>query len=322
MESSSNKTLWGIAWIVVAVALMALGDALVKAESANLSLWQIYLGRGLVAVPLLALLAILRGGQAALKPQRSGWVWLRSLLLVLTWGFYYSALPFLDLALAAVALYTAPLFIALISSRVAGQPVGRRRWLALLLGFAGVLISLRPDGGDVSGVILLPLAAAICYAAAMVITAERCVEEAPITLSLILNLALLLCGVLGLAVLQVLPLANDNIQPFLLDPTWQIESDAWPLLALLGLLIVVFSTAVARAYQLAPAPLVAIFDYSYLLFAALWSALFFAESPSLDTAAGMAIIALAGLVVIKPGSASRAPNNSGKHDRLGVRGDM
>ncbi|MEQ8653636.1 MAG: hypothetical protein RIC87_14330 [Kiloniellales bacterium] len=49
----------------------------------------------------------------------------------------------------------------------------------------------------------------------------------------------------------------------------------------------------------------AIFDYSYLVFAALWSALFFAQSPSLSTAAGMAIIALAGLMVIKPAASSR-----------------
>lgn len=305
MQQAAKQALKGVGFIVFAVALMSLSDALVKAESAHLSLWQIYLGRGLVAVPLLALLALYRLGHAGLRSKNPGWVWLRSLLLVGMWACYYSALPFLDLALAAVALYTAPLFIALIASRVAKQAVGGRRWLALLFGFLGVLVSLRPDAGDISWVILLPIVGAVCYALAMVITAERCQEEAPVTLALMLNLALLLAGVTALAILQLLPAGAETRQPFLLDPDWRIGAEAWPLLALLGLLIVIYSTAVARAYQLAPAPLVAIFDYSYLVFAALWSALFFAQSPSLSTAAGMAIIALAGLMVIKPAVPSR-----------------
>ncbi len=313
MKRAADKTLWGILSIVFAVALMSLGDALVKAESAQLSLWQIYVGRGLVAVPLLALLALYHGGTPALRPKNAAWTWLRSLLLVAMWACYYTALPFLDLALAAVALYTAPLFIALIASRVAKQPVGGRRWLALLLGFVGVLVSLRPDGGDVSWVILLPVAGAICYALAMVITAERCAEEAPATLALMMNLALLLCGLIALLVLQLLPLAAETSQPFLLTPDWQIALDAWPLLALLGLLIVAYSTAVASAYQLAPAPLVAIFDYSYLLFAAFWSALFFGEIPNPSTAIGMGIIAVAGALVLSPGLSS--PSRAGRGNR-------
>ncbi len=290
----------GVLSIVFAVALMALGDALVKAESSALSLWQIYVGRGLVAVPILAVLAVCLGGWRLLRPRQPFWTLLRSLLLVAMWACYYSALPFLDLSLAAVALYTAPLFIAVIASQVAGEPVGRRRWLALGTGFAGVLISMRPDGDAVNWVILLPILGALFYAIAMVITAERCAEESPATLSFALNLGLLLAGLVGLGILQVIPSEASSAQSFVLNTSWWIAPEAWPLLALLGLLIVLYSMAVAHAYQRAPAPLVAIFDYSYLLFAALWSALFFGQTPSLTTAVGMGIIALAGLLVILP----------------------
>ncbi len=313
MEPLRRSLPLGVASIVFANCLISLGDALVKAESGFLSLWQIFAGRGLVALPLLTLLLLLRGGTAALRPQRPGWVTLRSLLLLAMWGFYYSALPFLELSLAAVALYTAPLFIAVISSRVAGRAVGARRWLAILLGFLGVVISLRPEG-SVDWAVLLPVLGALCYAGAMVITAERCAGESPIALSFYLNLALFLCGLLALALLQILP--GGAGLPFLLSPDWRIPAEAWPLLVLLGLLIVVFSVAVALAYQLAPTPLVGLFGYSYLPFAALWSALLLGEVPSAANLLGLAVIALAGGLALRPGAApSSHPGGRGSRRR-------
>ncbi len=300
-DPSRARQALGLTAIVFADALIALADTLVKAESTRLSLWQIYVGRGLVAVPLLSLLALLHGGRQAFRPRRPLWVALRSLLLLAMWSCYYSALPFLELSLAAVALYTAPLFIALLASRLAGEAVGPRLWLAILLGFLGVVVSLRPDGAGLDWAILLPVLGAFCYALAMVITARHCTGESPFTLSLALNGTLFLAGLVGLGLLQILP-AGDLAErlPFLLTADWRIPPAAWPLLLLLGVLIVVFSTAVALAYQLAPPALAGIFSYSYLPFAALWASLFLGEVPGPGNATGLAIIALAGGLAVKP----------------------
>jgi drug/metabolite transporter (DMT)-like permease len=75
---------------------------------------------------------------------------------------------------------------------------------------------------------------------------------------------------------------------------------AWGIMALLAVLIVAISAGVAKAYQCAPPAIIAAFDYSYLIFAALWSLALFAEPPTPTTLAGMALIAGSGLMAIAP----------------------
>src|SRR5262245_60323130 len=134
----------GIGLIVGSVFLMSFGDALIKHESASFTAWQIFTLRSLIVLPLLVLIMRLRArGQSVL--QRSlGWVGLRSALLTLMWIAYYTALPLISLSAAAVAFYTAPLFIALLARLVLGEAVSPTRWLGIVLGFGGVLIVLRP----------------------------------------------------------------------------------------------------------------------------------------------------------------------------------
>ena len=196
-DGSDDKTTLGIVLIVGSVFLMSFGDALVKYVGAELTLWQIFVTRSLVALPLLVVLLRAGGTLAAMRPKAVSWVSLRSLLLVAMWILFYAALPVLDLAVAAAALYTGPLFIALFQALLIREPVGLRRGAALLLGFAGVLIVLRPGSAAFSLTTLLPLAAAALYALAMIVTRQKCRDERPLVLSLGLTLAFLLAGVLA-----------------------------------------------------------------------------------------------------------------------------
>jgi len=302
----------GALLIVAAVLLMSLADGLIKGASASLPMWQIYVGRGLVAVPLLAVLAILRGGKTALRLRAGRWVVLRSLLLTLTWVAYYAALPDLSLAVAAVALYTAPLFIALLSARVTREPVGRRLWTALLLGFAGVVLVLRPWSSTPSWSVLLPILGAVCYALAMAVTRRHCRRDAPLAMALSLNASLLAAGLAAGAAIHLFR-PDSAALPFLLGPWAPPGARGWLLLALLGLLIVVYSTAVARAYQIAPPATVAAFDYAYLIFAALWGYLLFGERPDSATVLGIGVIAVAGWLAVSRAAASWMP--AGKDSR-------
>ena len=286
--------------IVGAVFLMALGDALVKLASAELTLWQIYLCRSLVAVPLLAVLLWRR--RSGLWPKSPGWVYLRSLLLVLMWIVYYAALPRLSLSLAATALYTTPLFIALFSALAIGEPVGPRRWLAILVGFAGVLTVLRPGSEAFSWFMLLPVLGAVFYAVAMILTRSKCRGETPLALALALNVSLLVAGLVMTGVLAAVDPAPRQVSadPFVLGSWGVMGLREWGLVVLLGLLIAVYSACVANAYQVAAPAVVGTFDYAYLVFAALWGFVLFAEVPDAATLAGMVLIAGAGFLVVRP----------------------
>jgi drug/metabolite transporter (DMT)-like permease len=304
-----NTTL-GVTLIVGSVFLMTLADALVKLVSADLTLWQIYVGRSLVSIPVLAVVMFWRG--AGLWPKAPGWAYVRAALLVLMWIVYYASLPILSLSVAAVALYTSPLLIALFSALLIGEPVGPQRWIAILMGFAGVLTILRPGTDAFSWFMLLPILGAVFYAIAMVLTRSKCLDETPLALALALNVSLMAAGLVMTGLLRVLDLttAESSAYPFVLAPWAGMGAREWGVVSLLGGLIAVYSAGVAKAYQSAAPAIVGTFDYAYLVFAAVWGFVLFTEIPDTATVAGMALIAAAGILVARPPVTART-NPSG-----------
>ncbi|MGF1594142.1 MAG: DMT family transporter [Kiloniellaceae bacterium] len=303
-----DRTVAGIGIILLSVLAMAFADAMVKRISAELTIWQVFVARSLFAIPLLIVLSRMLGG--GLRPRAPSWATLRSLLLVLTWLAFYASLPVLDLSVAAVAVYTSPIMIALLSAALIGEPVTLRQWGGVLLGFLGVVAILRPGTESFSWFTLLPLLAAGCYALAMVLTRSRCRDEAPLALSLFLNIAFLVAGLVATAMLAALGLGSETKAafPFLLGGWAAMGLKEWGLMAFLGTLLAAYSVGVARAYQIAAPPVIATFDYAYLISAVLWGFVFFAETPDGLTVGGMILITLAGLLVaVHKGKRPSAP---------------
>jgi drug/metabolite transporter (DMT)-like permease len=306
-EQRPERVAIGIVTIVVTVLAMSFADAVVKSVSAAFTLWQIYVLRSLIVIPVLILIS--RAGSRSFRTgwRSSGWVWLRSLLLALMYVAIYAAVPVLSLSVIAASLYTAPLFIALLSALLIGEPVGLRRWAGIAIGFAGVLLILRPAAEGFTALALIPVAAALLYAMAAIITRSKCVEEAPMTLALGLNLALLGVGTIASLALSywrpMMPAASAY--PFLFGTWGALEPRSWAVLALLAALMLGISLGLAKAYQSAPAAIIATFDYCYLPFAAFWSYAIFSEPPDLATIGGMVLIAMAGMIVMRGPGASR-----------------
>ncbi|HIC82373.1 MAG TPA: DMT family transporter [Kiloniellaceae bacterium] len=298
--SRPDATFVGVTMIVASVLMISFGDAVVKWISGDLTLWQIFVTRSLLAIPLCLL--VLRGLRqpVAIGPGNGGWVFLRCLLQMTMWVTLYVSLPLLSLPVAAAAMYTAPLFIAFFSALLIGEPVGPRRGFAIALGFLGVLIIVKPGSDAFSYATLLPLLSAVCYALAMIITRGRCRDEDPFVLALCLSVMLLVSGMVASGGLGLLDLSPQAVaaSPFVLGPWIPLSGQDWAFMAVLAVLIVGAAAAAAKAYQSGPPVIVATFDYSYLIFAILWSALLFSELPDRDTLAGMAVVFAAGLLVL------------------------
>lgn len=183
----TNQSLMaGILTILLTVFAMALTDAFVKFASADMTIWQIYVCRSVLALPILVLLA-----KGAVWPASIGWVTLRSLALVAMYLAIYAAIPLLDLSVVAAALYTGPLFIVILSAIFLREPVTPLQWVAVVLGFIGVLFVVRPNGADFTALSLIPVIAAILYAMAAVLTRAKCQDERPAALAISLNTRLL-----------------------------------------------------------------------------------------------------------------------------------
>lgn len=284
----------GIIAILLTVFAMALTDAFVKFASADMSLWQIYVCRSVLALPILVLL-----GKGRVKPKAMGWVTLRSIALVAMYLAIYAAIPLLDLAVIAASLYTGPLFIVLLSAIFLREPVATAQWLAVALGFVGVLFVVRPTGADFNALSLIPIIAAFLYAVAAVLTRAKCVDEAPATLAVSLNIALVISGGAASVWLVAFPTDYAASYPFLFGQWSSLDLWTIGILVVMALLIVGVSIGLARAYQSPRPQVIATFDYAYLIFAAFWGFVFFREVPGLWTVAGMALIIGAGVLVLK-----------------------
>jgi drug/metabolite transporter (DMT)-like permease len=302
-KQQGGPLLVGILSITGAVLLLSLSDALVKLNSDGIALGQLLLVRSAVAACLLAGVLFVRGRISRVGFSGNIWVWLRSLCLALMWGFYFAALPLMPLSLAAACYYTSPMWMAVLTSVLLGKPVSVKSGVSILLGLAGVVILLRPGAGDVSPVMVLPLLAGFFYALAAVITFARCRYEPPLALAFNLNLVLAVSGGAYVAVLHLVSVPDGA--GFLLSAWPDLSGSAWGLLILLGLLLAIITVAVACAYQLAPAPLIGVFDNGYLVFAVVWGVVFFADMPDRADLAGILLIGCAALLASLPLAATR-----------------
>lgn len=280
------RTGFAVSAVIIAVLALSLGDAIIKATSLRLPLWQMYILRSALVLPVLWWL-VRRNG-----PRSFGslfWVVVRSALLVTMWLCYYSALPLMPLSLAAAAYYTSPILITVLTSVLARRQPPLRVLLAVCLGFAGVVLILRPDTSGFQLSTLLPILAAFLYAGAMVLTSLKCRDDDPFALALALNIAFIVAG-------GAIGIFAGQDGSFIFGPWQSLNLALIGVLAALSVVILVGSVGAAVAYQNGPPATVAAFDYSYLVFSLIWGSLFFAELPDPLSLAGIVVIVAAGLL--------------------------
>lgn len=290
-----------VAAILFSVLALSFGDAVIKSFSVAFSIWQLFVIRSIFAGAFLIALLKLRRPQVSLLPVAVRWTALRSFLLALSLASFYSALPHVHLAVAATLYYTIPLFIALFSALFTRDPVGAKSWFAITLGFAGIVVIVRPEAGEFNVYALVPMAAAVFYALAAVLTRTKCRHEKPLVLALSVNAAFIAVGAAAsLLILVFNPLASmPSGDAFLLGGWAPLAAKEWLVMGVLAAAVTIGWIFAAVAYQSGPSPVVAAFDYSYIIFSALWGLVFFAEIPGLSTLAGMAMIVGGGVLITR-----------------------
>ncbi|WP_227270435.1 DMT family transporter [Roseobacter weihaiensis] len=276
--------------IIASVAALSLGDALIKTAKLSLPLWQMYILRSALLLPVLWWFA---RSQGPITPKAPFWTVMRSILLVVMWLSYYSSLSLMPLSLAAAAYYTGPIFIVALTALISSKWPRRRTLFSIGCGFIGVLMIIRPDMAGFDLGTLLPMIAAFLYACAMVLTSVKCQNDDPVALALALHLAFIMVGAL-------LGLFSGREGSFIFGPWQPVDLRLFATVAALAALILIGSVGAAVAYQKGPPTTVAAFDYSYLVFSLIWGRLFFGELPGNIALIGIGVIVSAGLLAMPP----------------------
>jgi len=283
--------------IILTVLALSLGDALIKMTSGSFVIWQIFVVRSLISIPVLLCVLVAKAQGGFRLPDAIWWVTLRSLMLVAMWVCYYLSLPELTLSAAAAAYYTLPIFITLFSAAFIGDRISRTGWAAVFIGFLGVLLILRPEAGDFNAYAILPLISAMLYAGAMILTRTRCRQQDPLMLSLALNIGFVIVGGLATAVIFLLP--ETSREGFLLARWADMGPAEWLSMTLLAMAILIGSVGAAIAYQNGPPAMIGAFDFAYVGFAVLWGLVFFSEVPDMISTLGMLLIVGAGILSLR-----------------------
>ncbi len=283
----------GIGSILLAVLFFSIMDATAKWLGQDYQPVQIVFLRFVFGLLPVALFVWRGGGLSALRTRRPGLHALRALLIFFALFTFFSGLPRMPLADAIAFAFTAPLFVTALSVPVLGEPVGRRRWAAVLVGFAGALVMVQPGTSGFRFEALWILASALCFAFAMLLTRRMARSET--------NVAMLAYSTLG-AGLLALPL-----MPFL----WKTPAggDIW-LFVLIGLVGGTAAYFIIVAYRNAPAALVAPFEYTALVWAAILGWIIWREQPQPMVWLGAAVIMLSGLYITHRETALARPGVS------------
>lgn len=251
--------------------------------------------RSVVGIALFLLLARVFGGPGALATRRWRWHAFRTLLATGSMFGFFFGLAEMPLVNALTLGFTAPLMLAALSGPVLGEHVGWRRWLAVLTGFAGVLVVLRPGAGFLSPAALAVLAAAFCYACLAITARHLGYAES--------SYALAVYVVAGpLAISGLLVVAGDTWVP--------PEPTAWMLFALAGACSVVAWLGIINGYRRASPGVLAPLEYVALVGGAIAGYVFWGEVPDAWVIAGAALIIASGLYVVL-GEVNRAVRDTG-----------
>ena len=273
----------GIASILVAVFFFSIADAIAKWLGQDYEAAQIVFLRYLFGlIPVAVIVWLGGGGIAALRTRRPLAQGLRALLIFCALLSFFTGLRSLPLAEAIAMAFTAPLWVTALSVPVLRETVGPRRWAAVIVGFVGALIIIRPGTEAFRYEALYILVSALCFALAMLLTRRIAPTET--------NVAILAYTTLGAA------LASAPIMPFV----WQAPAAEDLLLFLLiGLVGSTAAYFIIVAYRNAPAAVIAPFDYTALIWGSILGWVIWREQPDPLVWAGAIVIALAGIYITR-----------------------
>jgi drug/metabolite transporter (DMT)-like permease len=273
-------TLSGIGLMVLGIFLFCCNDALGKWLLGTYSVWQMLLIRSIGAIALLSPFIWREGRAAFTAAPRPGLQILRVSLSVMESIMFFWALSYLPLADTVTFYLAAPIYVTAISALFLKERVGWRRWSAVVVGFIGVIIALRPSTATLTWPALIAIVGSLGFAVFLIITRMLRGTSDVVMVSGQFGAMLVVSG-------AVAPIGW--IRPSLID---------FGLMLVLGVVAMKAFACMNRSLRLAPASVVVPYQYTMIVWAVVLGWLVFGDVPDAFTLTGAAIIIGAGLYIL------------------------
>ena len=296
---SFNNNPKGILFILTGMALFSIQDSLIKYIFEDTALYELYFGRTLTALILLALYLKITSQKLVMKTYYPLLTTVRVICFFFGFSFFYISLTYMSLAMANALFFSSPFFISILAIVFLGEKVGIRRWLAIIVGFLGVYIVLNPNFENFDYTKLAPVACALFYAISMTITKITSDKD-----SVYSQMFHLYIGAIGISIIFFIFTGKGQFNTFS-DPTLQFilrewftnPTYSWPFIIIMGLVASLSFYFVFSAYSIASPSVVSLFEYSLIIWAIIIGYLLFNDIPTVRTFIGVALIIGAGVYI-------------------------
>ncbi|MCR9175992.1 MAG: DMT family transporter [Alphaproteobacteria bacterium] len=280
-DGSGDRPAVAIGMLLFGMFLFTAMDGMAKTLAGQgLPPERITLLRFLLVMLMLVPVVALKWQDRPLRTRRPGLHILRGVLLISSATLFVYAMRSLPLETATAIGFVSPLYVTALSIPFLGEKVGVRRWMAVIVGFGGVMVILRPGTDAFQLAMLIPLLSSLLWAAGLIITRWMRGHESPLTI---------LIWSTGSGLIAVAPLGLYG---------W--ESPTWPQLGLLALIACCHMAGqylTIRAFMMASASMLAPFSYSTIIWATLIGVFVFGSFPDMPTLIGTTVLAASGLYV-------------------------
>ena len=296
-QTSSN--IHGVGFLVLALLIFSLQNIAVKWIGGDYSVLEIVTLRSIVALPCTLLFYRYEGKRGLPTTQRHKLEYVRGFFLFLSYTTHFMGLAALPLADVESIRFSGPLMITFLSVVVLGEKVGPHRWLALVVGFIGILFIVRPGSATFNLGSLFILMSTLFYALSVMITRKLQTTDSSATMAYYSSLVYLIAALIlvPLAIVQETPDAHPSIA--FLFRSWAMPTLLdWVIMSGLGLVWTGGMYFMTRAYSLAPASVVAPFEYVSLPISVMWGLVIWQEIPTWATLAGAFLTLSSGMYVL------------------------
>ena len=276
-----HKPLRGILLMMIAIATFAVMDTIAKYLSQSYPVGSVVWARYAINLLVLSAFLIARGEVRRVKTARPGTQVVRGLMLGASTLLYFTSLTVLPLAEAAAIGFVLPVFVAILAVPMLGERIDMPRVIAIVVGLSGALIVVRPGTALFTAYALLPVAMALCNAFYQILTRKIAGLEHPLT-------SLFYGSLIGTLMSTLLLSAGVEM------PVGWFH---WTLFLTLGVLATIGHFVLIRAFDYAPATLLAPFVYSQLFWVMLFGWFVFGDFPDGWSIVGMAVIVASGLYI-------------------------
>jgi drug/metabolite transporter (DMT)-like permease len=321
--TSTNSNLKGIGFLLLAMLIGSLQAVAVKWIGGNYSVLEIVTFRSLVALPITVLFFRLEGGKGLPTTNQPKLQVVRGIFLFLSYTTFMMGLAALPLADVEAIRFSGPLMITILSVFMLSEKVELQRWLALIVGFAGILLIVKPGSTNFNEGSLFVLISVLFYALTVILTRKMKATDSSATMayfsSLVYLVAAFIFSPLAAAVGEI-PNAHPSVAFLFHAWTMPTPLDLF-IMSGLGLVWALWAYFMTRAYSTAQASVIAPFEYASLPISILWGFLFWREVPTVMTLAGAALTLASGMYLLvqnqkKKPMKQQAINNKHKIETL------